>query len=127
LVRIPAAAAPAQTLRVVYHLNELDRVGTALRSIRNHYSGIGDESVAIALVVHGSALRAFWHASASLDVVDAFADLVENGLTPYACSNTLRGQGKSHADLLDGFDPADCVGVVKLAQLQAHGFAYIRP
>lgn len=126
LIRMRAAAAQAQTPQVVYHLNELERVGLVLRSIHNHYAGMGDEPVAIALVIHGNALRAFWRASASLDVVDVFTDLVENGLTPYACSNTLRAQGKTHADLLDGFDPAECVGVVKLTQLQAQGFAYIR-
>jgi intracellular sulfur oxidation DsrE/DsrF family protein len=127
LIRTPAAAAPAQALQVVYHLNELERVGLVLRCIHNHYAGMGDEPVAIALVIHGSALRAFWQTSASLDFVDVFTDLAEKGLTPYACSNTLRAQGKTHADLLEGFDPAECVGVVKLANLQAEGFAYIHP
>jgi intracellular sulfur oxidation DsrE/DsrF family protein len=126
LIRSPAAAAPTQRPQVVYHLNELERVGAVLRSIHNHYAGMGDEPVAIALVIHGNALRAFWRASASLDVVDVFTDLVENGLRPYACSNTLHAQGKTHTDLLDGFDSAECVGVVKLAQLQAQGYAYIR-
>jgi intracellular sulfur oxidation DsrE/DsrF family protein len=65
--------------------------------------------------------------SASLDVADALADLVDNGLGAYACSNTLRAEGMTIGDLLAGFDPAECVGVVKLTQLQAQGFAYIRP
>jgi intracellular sulfur oxidation DsrE/DsrF family protein len=123
----PAAAAQAQPPKAVYHLNDLDRVGLVLRSIHNHYAGMAGEPVAIAAVIHGSALRAFHKASASLDVADGLADLVDNGLVAYACSNTLRAQGVTIGDLLAGFDPAECVGVVKLTQLQAQGFAYIKP
>lgn len=123
----PAAAAPPQASRVVYHLHDFDRVELVLRSIHNHYAGMATDPVTIALVIHGSALRAFHKASGSLDVVDGLADLVENGLVAYACSNTLRAQGITRGDLLPGFDPAECVGVVKLAQLQGRGYAYIRP
>jgi intracellular sulfur oxidation DsrE/DsrF family protein len=86
-----------------------------------------DKSLVIALVVHGGALRAFHKASASLDVSAALADLVDNGLVAYACSNTLRAQSVTSNDLLPGFDPAECVGVVMLTQLQGRGYAYIRP
>jgi len=123
----PAAGAKAETPKVVYHLNDLDRVGLVLRSVRNHYAGMAGEAIVIALVVHSSALRAFHKATASLDVLDGLADSVDNGLVAYACSNTLRAEGISRSDLLPGFDPAESVGVVKLADLQMRGFAYIRP
>jgi intracellular sulfur oxidation DsrE/DsrF family protein len=128
LVKAPGAEAARTPIpKVVYHLNELERVGVVLRSIENHYAGMDEKPIAIALVVHGGALSAFWQASVSRDVAGGFADLVETGLSSYACSNTLRAQGKTHADLLEGFDPAECVGVVKLAQLQGESYAYIRP
>jgi intracellular sulfur oxidation DsrE/DsrF family protein len=121
-----AIAAPDKAPKVVYHLNDLDRVALVLRSIHNHYAGVAGP-VAIALVVHGSALRAFHKASASPDIADALFDLVDNGLVAYACSNTLRAEGISRSSLLTGFDPAECIGVVMLAQLQGQGYAYIRP
>jgi hypothetical protein len=129
LVKTPGAEAAAgmPMPKVVYHLNEMDRVGLVLRSIANHYAGMDDEPIAVALVVHGGALRAFWQASVSGDVASDFADLIENGLKSFACSNTLRAQGITRSDLLPGFDPAECVGVVKLTQLQGKGYAYIRP
>jgi uncharacterized protein len=125
--KVSAVAGQAKTMKVVYHLHDLDRVGLVLRSIHNHYAGTVGETVAITLVIHGGALRAFHKASASLDVADGLADLVDDGLVAYACSNTLRAEGISRSDLLPGFDAAECVGVVMLAQLQSQGYAYIRP
>jgi intracellular sulfur oxidation DsrE/DsrF family protein len=124
---VPAAEAQAKTMKVVYHLHDLDRVSLVLRSIHNHYAGMIGDPVVIALVIHGGALRAFHKASASLDVANGLADLVDDGLVAYACSNTLRAEGLFRSDLLPGFDAAECVGVVMLAQLQGQGYAYIRP
>jgi intracellular sulfur oxidation DsrE/DsrF family protein len=122
-----ANAGRVEQPKVVYHLNDFDRVNLVLRSIHNHYAGMPGEPIAIAIVIHGSALRAFHKASASLEVAEGLAELVENGLVAYACSNTLRAQGISRSDLLPGFDQAECVGVVMLTQLQGEGYAYIRP
>lgn len=111
----------------VYQLSEPDKVPLALANIRNHYAGVGDEHVEISLVVIGSAVRAFQKASASLDVAEAFRELVDNsGLRGLACSNSLRAQGIDVAVLLPGFRAVDS-GVVTIAQLQAQGCAYIRP
>ena len=53
-------AAPPAKLKVVYHLNDLDKVSFALGNIQNHFDGVGGpDHVTIALVVHGQALRAF--------------------------------------------------------------------
>src|SRR5689334_5201565 len=112
--------------KVVYHLNDFDRVNLVLRSIHNHYAGMAGGPIAIAIVIHGGALRAFHKASASVEVLDGLAELVENGLLAYACSNTMRAQGISLSDLIPGFDQAECVGVVMLTQLQGQGYAYIR-
>src|SRR4029078_10599613 len=61
-----ATEAPAtKKLKVVYHLNDLDKVSFVVGNIQNHLDGVGGpDNVTIALVVHGQALRAF-HASAA--------------------------------------------------------------
>jgi intracellular sulfur oxidation DsrE/DsrF family protein len=110
----------------VYQLSEPDRVLFALTNIHNHYAGVGDEPVKILLVVIGSAVRAFQRASISLEVAEAFRELVDNnGLRGLACSNSLRSQGIDISALLPGFQAVDS-GVVTIAQLQALGYAYIR-
>ncbi len=56
-----ATESPAQDkLKVVYHLNDLDKVSFVIGNIQNHLDGVGGpDHVTIALVVHGPALRAF--------------------------------------------------------------------
>jgi intracellular sulfur oxidation DsrE/DsrF family protein len=114
--------------KVVYHLADLDKVDFVLGNINNHYEGMGGpDKVVIALVIHGSALKAFHAADASPDRKKRTADLVKNGLQPSACIHTMRAQTVTVEDLLPGFAVADKGGVVRLAQLQAQGYAYLRP
>jgi intracellular sulfur oxidation DsrE/DsrF family protein len=122
-----AATSTRNQAGVVYHLADSDRVTFVLGNIHNHYAGVGDERFQIALVVHGGALRAFRVASASLEVTEQLRELIDiNGLRALACSNSLRAQNMSMNDLLPGFRPVES-GVVTIAQLQARGYAYIRP
>jgi len=98
---------PARKLKVVYHLNDLDRVNFVLGNIQNHFDGVGGpENVTLALVVHGPALRAFHLA---------------------ACGNTMKAQNVTLAQLQPGFVTAESGGVVRIAELQAQGYLYLRP
>lgn len=121
-----AAAVDVQRPRVAYHLSDLDKVGFVLGNIKNHYEGTGG-NVEIALVVHGPALAAFKSKSASAAISGRFAGLVGEGLVPHACANTMHGMDIALPDLLAGFVSAEAGGVVKLAELQAQGYAYLRP
>ena len=123
-----AQAAEPHAAKVVYHLADLDKVGFVLGNIRNHYDGVGGpENVTIALVIHGPALKAFHSADASPATAQDLAALKLSGLNSYSCINTMRAQNVTLKDLLPGFTVADKGGVVKLADLQALGYAYLRP
>ncbi|PBB24915.1 MULTISPECIES: DsrE family protein [unclassified Mesorhizobium] len=121
-----AAATETPRLKVAYHLSDVDKVNFVLGNIKNHYEGTGG-NVDIALVVHGPALASFKSKGISAAISGRFAGLVQQGLEPHACGNTMRGMDISLADLLDGFHAADKGGVVKLAELQSQGYAYLRP
>ena len=124
----PEGAAAAEFSRVVYHLADLDKVGFVLGNIRNHYDGMGGpDHVTIALVVHGPALKAFHLAAAVADVAKHTADLRESGLQLNACINTMRAQNVTLKELLPGFIVAEKGAVVRLAELQSQGYAYLRP
>jgi uncharacterized protein len=117
-----------QASKVAYHLADLDKVEFVLGNIANHYKGMGGpENVTIALVVHGPALKAFRAAGASPDVAKHIAELVKSGLASNACIFAMQAQNITLADLLPGFAVADKGGVLRLAQLQAQGYAYLRP
>ncbi|TPN31818.1 hypothetical protein FKO01_15345 [Mesorhizobium sp. B2-3-3] len=125
-LRVVRAATEPTRLKVAYHLSDLDKVNFVLGNIKNHYEGTGG-NVDIVLVVHGPALAAFKSKGISAAVSGRFAGLVQQGLEPQACANTMHGMDISLADLLEGFHAADKGGVVKLAELQSQGYAYLRP
>ena len=120
------AGTEEQRLKVAYHLSDVDKVNFVLGNIKNHYEGTGG-NVDIVLVVHGPALAAFKAKGASGAVSSRFAGLVQQGLVPQACGNTLRGMDITLTDLLAGFQLAEKGGVVKLAELQRQGYVYLRP
>lgn len=125
--RAQAASTPDKT-KVVYHLSELEKVGFVLGNIRNHYDGMGGpRNVTIALVVHGPALKAFHSASAMTAVAHDVRQFAGSGLSLAACGNTMKGQNVGLKDLLPGFVEADRGGVVRIAELQAQGYVYLRP
>ena len=126
LRQVKVAAADEERLKVAYHLSDVDKVNFVLGNIKNHYEGTGG-NVDIVLVVHGPALAAFKAKAASGATSSRFAGLVQQGLVPQACGNTMHGMDITLADLLDGFHVADKGGVVKLAELQRQGYVYLRP
>ena len=115
-------------LKVVYHLNDLDKVSFVLGNIQNHLDGVGGpDHVTIALVVHGQALRAFHSASVNPDHSKRVGQFSKSGLELAACGNTMKSQNVTLKDLLPGFIAADRGGVVRIAELQSQGYLYLRP
>ena len=121
-------APPPGKLKVVYHLNDLDKVNFVIGNIQNHLDGAGGpENVTIALVIHGQALRAFHSASANPELTRHVGQFSKAGLELAACGNTMKSQNISLKDLLPGFVSAEKGGVVRLAELQSQGYLYLRP
>jgi intracellular sulfur oxidation DsrE/DsrF family protein len=119
---------PMARQKVVYHLADSDRVSFALGNIQNHLDGVGGpEHVSIVLVVLGPALRAFHRDSANPDITQRVGKFAKAGVAFAACKNTMKAQDVALEGLLPGFAVADKGGVVKIAELQAQGYAYIRP
>jgi len=124
-----ATEAPATgKLKVIYHLNDLDKVNFVLGNIENHFEGVGGpDNVTIALVIHGPALRAFHAASANPEVSKRVGQFSKAGLQMAACGNTMKSQHVTVNELLPGFVAAEKGGVVRIAELQSQGYLYLRP
>jgi uncharacterized protein len=117
-----------EKLKVVYHLNDLDKVSFVVGNIQNHLDGIGGpDNVTIALVVHGQALRAIHASAANPDLTKHVGQFSRAGIELAACGNTMKSQKVGLADLLPGFIAADQGGVVRIAELQSQGYLYLRP
>jgi hypothetical protein len=79
------------------------------------------------LVVHGPALALFQTRKTNVAIERQVAGFAANKVGFVACGNTMEAQKIGLADLLPGFERADEGGVVRLAKLQAEGYAYLRP
>lgn len=121
-----AATVGSATLKVVYHLSDYEKADFVLHNIRIHFEAIGGaDKIMIALVVHGPAVRAFAR-NGSAATLERFSVLVRRGLSPYLCAVAMRGQNLEENDMAPGFEITE-TGVVRLAELQRHGYIYLRP
>ena len=113
--------------RVVMHLNSGDEKVQrgALNNIRNLYQEVGREYLRVELVVHGAGLTLLTKKDSTL------APELAQLKTAYdveftACSNTMKAQGLTRADLIDQVDRT-VPAMVRLMELQEEGWAYIKP
>ena len=113
--------------RVVMHLNsgeEKVQQG-ALNNIKNLYEAMGAERVNVELVAHGAGLSLFTKQDSKL--AEELARLKSSyGVEYTACSNTMKAQGLTRADLIDQVDRT-MPAMVRLMELQEQGWAYIKP
>lgn len=114
--------------KVVYHLSEPTRVNFVMGNIKNHIAGKGGpDKVKIVLVIHGPALESFVSSKANPDMKRQIESRVGDGVSFIACGNTMAAQKLALIDMPDGFEIAEEGGVVRIADLQADGYLYIRP
>jgi intracellular sulfur oxidation DsrE/DsrF family protein len=131
LAGLGAIAARAETKgarRVVYHLADAEKVLFVLGNIHNHLEGAGGaQAISLAVVVHGPALRLFRADTPNPEMRNAAEEALKAGVAFHACAHTMAAQRLALADLTPGFVVAPKGGVVLLADLQAQGWAYLRP
>jgi intracellular sulfur oxidation DsrE/DsrF family protein len=126
--RAQTASPSADVPKVAYHLADLEKVAFVLGNIRNHIAGMGgNDRVRVALVVHGPALKAFRANTPNMAIKSDVGDTRAAGVELHACRHTMEAQKLTLGDLLPGFVVAGQGAVVKLAELQGQGWAYLRP
>ena len=113
--------------RVVIHLNSGDEKVQrgALNNIRNLYQEVGREYLRVELVVHGAGLTLLTKKDSTLaPELAQLKTAYEAEFT--ACSNTMKAQGLTRADLLDQVGRT-VPAMVRLMELQEEGWACIKP
>jgi intracellular sulfur oxidation DsrE/DsrF family protein len=121
-----ARADAPRAAKVVYHLADAERAAFVLGNVHNHLAGAGGP-IALAVVVHGPALAAFRRDRSDPAVRSGTREAMAKGVKFHACAHTMSGMNLTLADLEPGFVVAPDGGVVLLADLQAAGWAYLRP
>jgi len=112
------------TAGVVLHLTE-GAEGKHRAVLRNALNLIPEvePGTPIEVVVHGEAIAL---ARAGQVTADALAEALDAGITLVVCRNSLRSQGLTDGDLVDGAVVVPS-GVGHLVARQNQGWAYLRP
>lgn len=113
--------------RAVYHLCEAERVEFALATIANHIGAVDEATYRLCVVVHGPALKMFRGQYPLVAVERSVHAAIDSGVAFYACTNTMAAEDITLDDLLPGFQATRDAAVAYLADLQAQGWAYLRP
>ena len=122
-----AAVTSPDPHRVVLHLNSGDEKVQrgALNNIRHLYQEVGREHLRVELVVHGAGLTLLTKKDSVL--ATELAQLKSASDVEFtACSNTMKAQGLTRADLIDQVDRT-VPAMVRLIELQEQGWIYIKP
>ena len=122
-----AVAKADEKMKVIYHLNELDKASWVLDIIRDHVNFVGTDNVDIVLVTHGPALKAFHKENGPIEVQSLAGELQVLGVKFEACGVTMRALDLSSSDLLPDLVRRDEGGTVRIAELQSKGYIYIKP
>jgi|WetSurMetagenome_2_1015567.scaffolds.fasta_scaffold94294_2 uncharacterized protein len=119
------AAAPTVKNRIVIQINEDDpkKWNGILGNIHNIQDELGQQNVAIAVVVIGQALGML---DATSLVANRVQDAMETGVEFLACNNSMRAQQVDKADLIEG-TKVTAAGYVELMRRQQEGWTYLRP
>ncbi len=110
--------------KVVFHVNELGKVGMALRNLTNLFVDLGEGNVEVELVAHSEAIAML--TAANNDNSGKIAELADKGVKFAACANSMNTYNLSQKDMLPQvLVVASAVG--ELVKKQHDGFGYIRP
>lgn len=123
-----ADAPAADTVQVVYHLDDAQRFIAAYRNIQNHRAAEPDTHIVVVALAHGVD---FLVEGAQDDRGNPYEPMIDDlsfaGVSFRVCNNTLQAR-QMDPDTLHPEITLVPSGVAEIARLQAReGFAYIKP
>lgn len=118
----------SNTLKVIFHINEVERWEIALGNITNLLKDVGEGNVDVRVLANGQAVLAF----ADEAILQRIKELAEKGVSFLACRNSLRNLcstsdiciSEEHLPEFIGVVPA---GITELVKRQCEGYTYIKP
>lgn len=115
--------------KAVYHINDAEVAGAALRNVQNHISAIGEKNAEIIVVTHGKGIDFLlddWQDSKGKSYGDQVQQLANLGVKFDVCNNTLVGRkiDRNKINLNAVIVPS---GVATVGELQLQGYVYVKP
>jgi len=115
-------------LKVLFHVNEVDRWPVALGNITNLIKDVGENAVDIVVLANGPSVTSY----ADEGKVTAMKELSEKGTLFQACRNSLKklcadGDICVREEKLPSFVLVVPAGITEIIRRQADGYAYVKP
>ena len=114
--------------KAVIHVDEdsPERLLMALRNAYNLLDVVGEANADVAIVFNVRGPLAIMKGSVDNFVREQINELLTMGVKFYVCQISLRSLGVKREDLIDGVEVVDS-GIKKIVELEAQGYAYVRP
>lgn len=116
------------TLKVLFHVNEVERWDVAFGNITNLINDVGEGNVDVAVLANGHAVAVY----ADADKVEKMKDFSEKGVKFLACRNSLKKLCSGGAvciseENLPAFVSVVPAGITEIIKKQHEGYAYVKP
>ena len=117
-----------ERLKVLFHINKLERWDTTLGNIINLLKDMGEDAVDAVVLANGPSVNAYGNDN-KLSVMKG---LSERGVRFLACRNSLRkmcssGDSCIKEDNLPSFIEVVPAGITAIIKIQSDGYAYVKP
>lgn len=109
-------------MKVVFHINELEKWETVLGNVNNLLDSGKGEIKRIEIVANGNAVNTF----VETNYLIPMHELVEKGVLFSSCQNAMNTQSIKK-EALHPFIQVVPAGVLRLVELQTADYAYIKP
>lgn len=112
-----------EKLKVLFHLDEINKWDLSLKNIKNLIKAGEDYDLDIVLVANGPGVGGLTKSS---DHREDIMDLIAKGVEFSICQNAMLGAGLGEKDIIEGLNIVGA-GVLEIVLKQKEGYFYIRP
>ncbi len=111
----------AEPIKVVYHINDTDKIHLLISSVREFQKSVTQSHIEV--VVQGPAVLRLGNTSS---VADEVKELLENNVKIGACSTSMRKNKLPPGILVPGIEVLKQGAIARVVELQQQGSAYIK-
>ncbi|MDA8326125.1 MAG: DsrE family protein [Nitrospiraceae bacterium] len=115
-------------LKVLFHVNDVDRWDAAFGNITNLINDVGEDAVDVAVLANGPSVAVY----ADAEKVETMRGLSEKGAKFLVCRNSLKRMCSEGAvciseENLPSFASVVPAGITEIIKKQHEGYAYVKP
>ncbi len=116
-----------ERLKVLFHINELEKWDTALGNITNLIKDVGEDGVEAVALANGPSVNAY----IDDDKLEVIKGLLDKGVKFLTCRNSLKKMCSAGVCIseenLPSFIGVVPAGITEIIKMQADGYAYVKP